>query len=386
MAASSVSDLKSKQNDVEKQIDQKKEDLENVQQQKAATLQDLDSLEEQIDKVQEEVNQLTNDLAEAQSDYETQQAELKIIEDKLAESQATMRERVQSIYVNGDVSYLDVIFNASSVDEFLSNFVFLEKIVEQDKSIIDTIEENQRLAKEKLAELQATKDKIASLKSNKEAQETQIASQQQEKAAMVSELKNSEDGLQAIISEFKQESASIESQIQAVYAQQAAAKKQQSASKNAGSGSADSKNSGSGSDSSGGGSYSGGGYTGSGKLGWPLSIHGTFSSPYGYRGSEFHTGQDLAAGYGTPVLAAESGTVILVKYLTTSYGHYVVIDHGGSLTTLYAHMSTINVSVGDSVSRGQQIGGVGSTGRSTGNHLHFEVRVNGSPVNPLNYI
>jgi murein DD-endopeptidase MepM/ murein hydrolase activator NlpD len=133
-------------------------------------------------------------------------------------------------------------------------------------------------------------------------------------------------------------------------------------------------------------------YTGSGAFGWPLSVSGRISSPFGYRvhpitgAYKMHTGVDIAASKGIPVLAAESGTVITVKKLSTGYGYYVMINHGSGIVTLYAHMSAIYVSVGDSVSRGTQIGAVGSTGSSTGPHLHFEVRVNGSPVNPMGYI
>lgn len=119
---------------------------------------------------------------------------------------------------------------------------------------------------------------------------------------------------------------------------------------------------------------------------WPCPGYSRISSPFGNRGSEFHTGVDLAAPKGTPILAAASGKVITVKYLTTSYGHHVKIDHGNGYSTLYGHMSNIDVKNGQSVNAGQKIGGVGSTGRSTGNHLHFEIRVNGAAKNPLNYV
>ncbi len=376
LADTSVDDLESQKSEVQDKISETQDDLDGVKEEKAATMEDLDALEAQIATLEAEITQLNADLVQAQADLELQEKELKALEEKLAESQASMQERVKSIYINGDISYLEVIFNASSIDEFLSNFVFFEKIVEQDKGTIATIEENKRLANEKMEELQATKSKIEGLKSNKEAQETEYAAQEQEKNEMVAALQEDEASLEQMISEFQQESSSIESEIKALYAQQEAAKNESNSSSSDGSDSSDDSGS----------SYTSPTYTGNGQFGWPLSVRGTISSPYGYRGSEFHTGVDLAAPYGTPVLAAESGTVILVKYLTTSYGHYVVIDHGGSYTTLYAHMSTINVSVGDTVSRGQQIGAVGSTGRSTGNHLHFEVRINGSHTNPLSYI
>lgn len=372
-ADTSVDDLESQKDQIQDKIDDKQDELDGVQAEKAATMEDLDALEAQIAALEAEIQKLNDDLVQAEADLKKQEEELKALEDKLAESQSSMQERVKSIYMNGDISYLEVIFNASTIDEFLSNFVFFEKIVEQDKSTIATIEENKRLAKEKLDELQATKSKIEGLMANKEAQEEEVQAQEQEKNEMVATLQEDEASLQQMIREFQQESSSIEAEIQAIYAKQEEAKKQADSGGSSGSDDNDS-------------GYTSPTYSGNGQFGWPLSIHGTLSSDYGYRGSEFHTGIDLAAGYGTAVLAAESGTVILVKRLTTSYGHYVVIDHGSGYSTLYAHMSSINVSVGQSVSRGQQIGAVGSTGRSTGNHLHFEVRVNGSPVNPHNYI
>ncbi len=113
---------------------------------------------------------------------------------------------------------------------------------------------------------------------------------------------------------------------------------------------------------------------------------GVISSPYGYRSSGLHTGVDIAPPRGTPILAAASGTVVGVQYSNYSYGNMVVVDHGNGVLTYYAHCNTINVSYGQSVAQGQQIATVGSTGNSTGPHLHFEVRVNGVRYNPQNYI
>ena len=122
---------------------------------------------------------------------------------------------------------------------------------------------------------------------------------------------------------------------------------------------------------------------GTGRLIWP--VVGRITSPFGMRGREMHTGIDIGAPRGTPIKAADTGTVIAASYMG-GYGNCIMIDHGGgSLITLYAHMSQRAASVGDVVSQGQVIGYVGSTGRSTGNHLHFETRLNGKPINPIQY-
>ena len=124
-------------------------------------------------------------------------------------------------------------------------------------------------------------------------------------------------------------------------------------------------------------------HTGSGQLSWPVSA--PITSPFGWRWGRMHEGVDLGAAYGTPIAAAGSGTVIYAGWLG-GYGNLTVIDHGGGLATAYGHQSRIAVSVGQQVTRGEIIGYVGSTGHSTGPHLHFEVRVNGQPVDPLGYL
>ena len=106
----------------------------------------------------------------------------------------------------------------------------------------------------------------------------------------------------------------------------------------------------------------------------------------GYLGYPGHRGIDFPSPQGTPVMAAEAGTVTTVLYSNKSYGNRVIIDHGNGISTLYGHNSTISVSLGQKVSKGQTIAGVGSTGRSTGNHVHFEIRINGKPINPTSYV
>lgn len=132
-----------------------------------------------------------------------------------------------------------------------------------------------------------------------------------------------------------------------------------------------------------------------GEMLWPVPGYYTISSYYGWRfdHTDFHTGNDIAGGgiHGAPVVAANTGTVIFTKYCpyngkSYGYGTYIILDHGGGITTLYGHLSAITVEVGDVVAMGEQIGNVGNTGWSTGAHLHFEVRIDGNSVDSLPYI
>ncbi|MEG2658380.1 MAG: peptidoglycan DD-metalloendopeptidase family protein [Clostridiales bacterium] len=390
-----IKDLESSKDEVTNKIDGTKEKLEGVKEEKTATQEDLSKINDKIGVLQNDISKLQTDLAAAENNLEKQEAEYKIIENNLLSSQEYMKGRVHNIYVNGDISYWDVIFSASSAQDFLSSFVFCEKIVEQDKENINTIQENKRLAEAKLAELKATKAKIATLKSSKENQETQFAAESQTKEAVVADLSQDENYLEEQIQQMAAESANIEASIQSYYAEQAAkaaeaaklaAQEEAQAQTPAADGTTTDNSENSGGTTNQGNGNSSPEYSGTGSMRWPTAVQGRISSPYGPRSRGMHTGMDIACPYGTPVLAADSGKVIMVKRLTYSYGQYVIIDHGNSTSTLYAHMSSINVSVGQTVSKGQQVGAVGSTGNSTGNHLHFEVRINGRHTNPAGYI
>ncbi len=352
--AADVDDLKEQKNEVDSNISSTQEKIDEVKENQKTAMEQLTELESKITALEAEIANLDADLVQAEADLKLQEEELKVLEDNLKESQSAMQARVTSIYVNGDISYLDVIFNASSIDEFLSNFVFFEKIVEQDKATITTIQENKRLAKEKLEELQATKSKIEGLKTSKEEQETAYSEQKSEKDAVVTALEEEASSLEEALAEFESMSNQISAKIAAAEGNSPA-------------------------------------YTGNGQFGWPVPGNTTITSAFGPRTHpitgkySYHTGIDISASSGTSVVAAESGTVIYVGSLSV-YGNTILINHGGGYSTFYAHLSGYAVSNGATVTRGQTIGYVGSTGWSTGPHLHFEIRVNGTPQNPVDYL
>ena len=359
--ASKVEDLQEQKKDIDAQIKDKQSDLEDNKHAQSQAQAQLDTINASLDTVQAEITRLYSELAVAEENLAKQQEEYDRIKAELEQSQDALQTRVCAIYKNGDISYLDVLFSSESIQDFISGFIFLSKIVEQDQKIIDSIQENKALAEEKLNELERTRNEILALQQQKEVEEAEYAKQAEAKVALLDQLESEQAALEKEIDEMAAQSSSIASEINSYFSSLSATDP----------------------------GYT---YTGSGVFTWPLSISGTLTSNYGYRihpisgQRKMHTGIDLAAPAGTPILAAESGTVILVKTLSTGYGHYVIISHGSNIATLYAHMSSINVSVGQTVSRGQKIGGVGTTGSSTGNHLHFEVRVNGSHVSPWGYI
>ncbi len=355
--ADDLDDLEQQQDQVKQDIEDTQNQIDDVQGQKSATMEELESLESQIVVLSDEIKQLEADLLQAQEDLDKQQAEYDKIQAELEKSQESMKTRVYNIYTNDDISYLDIIFSSETISDFLSSFVFFEKIVEQDQNIIDSIQENKRLAQEKLDELQQTKDKIASITDSKKEQEAVLGEQQSAKQAVMAELESQEDTLMEVLDAFEKKSAELAAEIQKITSTSTVT------------------------------------YNGNGQFGWPLpgySVGSGQGSKFGMRVHpvtgvyKLHTGVDIPAPSGTPILAAEDGVVITASY-QGAYGNCVIIDHGGSYSTLYGHMSRLGCSVGQSVSRGETIGYVGTTGYSTGNHLHFEVRVNGSPQNPLNY-
>lgn len=359
--AAKVDDLKEEKQEIDAQIKDKQEDLESNKDAQNAAQSQLDSINASLDAVQAEITKLYDELAVAEENLARQQEEYNAIKAKLDESQKALQNRVNAIYRNGDISYWDVLFRSENVQDFISGFIFLTKIVEEDQKIIDSIQENKVLAEEKLHELEVTRNEIVALQVEKEAEEAEYAKQAEAKLALLDTLESEQAALEKEIDEMESQSGSIASEINSYYASLSA-------------------------------SDPGYTYTGNGIFTWPLSTGGTLTSNYGYRihpisgVRKMHTGIDLAAPAGTPILAAESGTVSLVRKLGTGYGWYVVVSHGSNISTLYAHMSSIIVSEGQAVSRGQKLGGVGTTGSSTGNHLHFEVRVNGSHVSPWGYI
>ena len=316
----------------------------------------VNSLEQQINSKQSDIDELEASISEAQAKLETLEEELAAAEEKVNTQNENLNARLRNMYKNGSVGFIDVLMDSGSFSEFLNNLSLVEKVYTSDQ---DVLEELQKAYDEIDAKKKEIETLQAELSESKATMEEQKSSLEADKASV--EKKKSE--IAADSAETQRELDKLEADAQALT----------SSIRNSGSSSSSSK-------------YNGG------IMAWPVPSCHTVSSGYGGRihpttgKYKFHGGLDIPGSYGSAIVAANSGKVIWAGNRGDSYGNYVIIDHGGGVATLYGHSSKVLVSSGQSVSRGQRIANVGSTGRSTGPHCHFEVRINGSRVNPTPYV
>lgn len=316
----------------------------------------VNSLEQQINSKQSDIDELEASISEAQAKLETLEEELAAAEEKVNTQNENLNARLRNMYKNGSVGFIDVLMDSGSFSEFLNNLSLVEKVYTSDQ---DVLEELQKAYDEIDAKKKEIETLQAELSESKATMEEQKSSLEADKASV--EKKKSE--IAADSAETQRELDKLEADAQALT----------SSIRNSGSSSSSSK-------------YNGG------IMAWPVPSCHTVSSGYGGRihpttgKYKFHGGLDIPGSYGSAIIAANSGKVIWAGNRGDSYGNYVIIDHGGGVSTLYGHSSKVLVRTGQSVSRGQRIANVGSTGRSTGPHCHFEVRINGSRVNPNPYV
>ena len=301
------------------------------------------------------------------------QAELEDAQRQEEDQYALFCERVRSMEEKGRLDYLSVLFRASSFTDLLTRLDFVSEIMEADQRVIDDLRNLQVEISDKQTELEGQRASVEDARLELLDKQAELDTQREAANQLIIQLQAMKSDVQGDLDDLSDEEDAIQSEILRLSKQMAKEEAERRAKEAA--------------------KYSGeltspvalGGYN------WPVDsrrINSTFggrSSPGGI-GSTNHKGVDIGGvGYGTTVRAAKAGKVIISQY-SSSYGNYVVISHGSGNTTLYAHMSKRSVSVGQYVSQGQAIGTTGSTGRSTGPHLHFEITENGSRINPLRYL
>lgn len=319
-----------------------------------------------------ERDELRGRLADLTAQLQAEQRRLADAEKRLAERRAVLGERLRQIYVRGTPDPVRVLMESGSISEAVATQDALEAIIRHDNRLAHTI-------KLFAAQVKATRDRIAATraevavaeeraevaaeranraKAGLEAQRARVASIAGRRSALLSRVKGDREHIETETRGLQRQSDALAAKIR---------RAQQTSDASSSSVSPGTINR----------AASSAGFI------WPVS--GVLTSNFGYRWGRMHEGIDIGAGTGSPISAAAAGTVIVAGW-NGGYGNLVVVDHGGGVSTAYGHMSAIGASVGQSVGQGTVIGQVGSTGNSTGPHLHFEVRINGSATNPLPYL
>ena len=376
---SQAASLNTQKADLQKQLDK-------LAGSKDAAVQQKQVLEQQINVLRDQIAVSTQAIAEYEQLIAAKEVELQAAQEKEAKYNALFLERVRSMEEDGTVSYLSVIFNAESFSDMLDQIDRVTEIMEYDNHIMDELAAARQAVADAKAQLEADKADEEAARSELATQQADLVAQEKQVDSLIAQIKSQSDTYASQLEELQADANAIAGQISSAekaYAAQIAEAKRQEELRRQQQQQQQQGSSGSTSAST---------TTGSGGFIWPLSGYTRISSPFGYRncpfhGRELHGGCDIPAPGGTPIKAAKAGVVIISTY-GASYGNYVVIAHGDGTRTMYAHQSSRAVSAGQTVSQGQTIGYVGSTGSSTGNHLHFEVWTGSSSssrVNPMNY-
>jgi murein DD-endopeptidase MepM/ murein hydrolase activator NlpD len=350
--------------DLQGRLDTKQVELDQQQERKGVLSTELSRYNDQLDQLAGEVAVLRNREAIVQAELDRVKAQLRREKERLEQLKSQLRRslnmlrrRLVAIYRSDQPDVLTVMLESDGFDDLIERYEYLRRIEEQDADVVGRVRGLRNASRDAVARIEAARDEIAAKKAELErtrmqleAREAELDAVRDQKAAALDEVHSNIDRLEGAIGDIQ---GQIQAQIQA-----------------ASSTPTDPLPAGPIQGASG---------------GWIWPVNGTVSSPFGWRWGRMHEGIDIAAPAGTPIRAGQAGRVILAAP-TSGYGNYTCIDHGGGLSSCYAHQSSYATSVGASVGQGDVIGYVGCTGSCFGDHLHFEIRVNGAAVDPLGYL
>ena len=324
------------------QVDLEKELTENRENQLRLDEQII-QLNSKIKEVEEKILLTNEEISKLDLQINGIETEIKDLENNIEKNKEQLAKRLKVINSNYTMSLIKILLNSSSISDFFNNMYIVKKIVQQDKSLLKELDENKQKIEDKKSQIENKKVEQENLKFELEKDNESLNNNKIEVEKLKSELEKEENELESEISKIASQSV-VNSESQVIL----------------------------------GGS-------------WPVPGYSRISSPYGYRihpifnTQKIHTGIDIPAPTGTPAVSIDSGKVIFAG-VQRGYGNTVMIQHDDGKVTLYAHNSELVVSVGQRVEKGQVVSKIGSTGNSTGPHLHFEVRINGNHVNPIPYI
>ncbi|MCI8617886.1 MAG: peptidoglycan DD-metalloendopeptidase family protein [Clostridia bacterium] len=348
-------DIYTQRNELQNQLNEANGELEGVKSELSENLQQVEKLDKKIETAEAQLEEYESKITNFKNSINKIETELNTVSDKYEKQKELLKKRLVATYVAGETQYLDILLKSRSIDDFLSSYYLISQLAEIDNNLMKELE-----GKKKTIDL--SRQKL-----EKEKKELAVIAETQTRTART--LQNTKKLRESFIEKLSEEEQQLQNKIDEINTQYEIINKQILAAAMEG---LDTQ------------------YIG-GELAWPVPGYTRITSNYGMRVHpithqyKLHTGVDIGAPEGANFIAANDGIVVRSE-MNIAYGNMVIIDHGGGISTLYAHGSEILVQVGQTVKRGEPILKVGSTGYSTGPHAHFEVRINGITVNPLPYI
>ena len=347
--------LEEQRNELSNQIDNANTELEEIQEEITTVSDQINSLNEKIAGYQVEVAELNANIQELEINLNKAKEELEQAQESYDKQKRLLEQRLVAMYELGETSYLDFLLSSKGLQDFISKYYLISEILTVDTNLLNDIEASKNDIEAKKEALDQKQEELKEAKTNKEKTAITLSNTKTVRNNYVNQLSEEEKEKQQDIDQYEKEMEELEAEILRV------------------------------SEASMAGDYAGG------EMAWPTPGYTRITSPFGMRihpifhVNRLHTGVDIGAPKGANVIAVNDGVVTSASF-STSYGNWIIIDHGGGVVTVYAHASKLIAKKGDIVKRGDVIMEVGSTGWSTGPHLHFEVRINGEYKDPLNFI
>ncbi len=350
-----ATELEQRRAELKNKINEAGKSIENINIELTENLEAINKLDEEIYSYETQINTISENLENIEKQIKETEDYLDTIQVDYEHQKEVLQERLLYAYEEGPTRYLDVLLNSKSMLDFITNYYLIAELMQYDKDLLDGIERDKEQIEQIEQSLNESKENLKLIKNEQKKIAISLENSKIVKNSYINNLTNEEKQIQEEMSMYQEELDLVELEILLAVLENSDTQ-----------------------------------YVG-GTFAWPAPGYYTITSPYGMRVHPIiktfsnHSGMDIGAPMGSYAIAANDGIVTKATY-SYSYGNMVIIDHGGGVTTLYAHGSEILAQVGDVVKRGDAIMKVGSTGWSTGPHLHFEIRINGTTIDPYPYV
>lgn len=361
-----ISEARKKQKGYEEEEELLRQELEEIEKAKDKTLLYIEKLDKKSSSLEQSLEDIKERIQKTENELQSAGKELAQAEKTEEKQYATMKKRIKYMYENGNQDYLEILFSSRDIGDLLNRTEYIEKISSYDQNIFKEYEKTKENIRRKKEEIEGKLSDLEDMQAEETAEKEALNDLRKKKKQELNNYKEQITVSQEKSDEYARQAAEAEAEVEKLLQEKQAEIDRQNA-------------------------VGAGNSGGDATLRWPLEIAGRISSRFGKRGrptagaSTYHKGIDIAVSHGTSIVAAGAGEVVTASY-NSSAGNYVMISHGDRLYTVYMHCSRLIVKKGDTVTAGQRIAYVGSTGISTGPHLHFGVSKNGSYVDPLTYV